>query len=112
MAKNLHMQEALKLSLPVPEGTKSGDPVKVGAFVGVAVTDRGDGGNAATHATVWRHGSWNLSVTGAISNIGDPVYITAAGAITATESGNSLFGHALATKTAAAAVIPVALAQV
>lgn len=28
--------------VPVPEGTVSGDPVKVGEYVGVALTDRGD----------------------------------------------------------------------
>ena len=112
MAKNAVFHEALKLSLPVPADTPSGHPVKVGSLVGVTVTAEGEGGNPAGYATVWRHGAWDLSIAGAISNIGDPVYITAAGALTATAGGNTLFGYALATKTAAAAVIPVALAQV
>lgn len=108
MATNQHLRYAQHLELPVPANTESGDPVQVGSLVGVAVTDRDTDGNA----TVWRDGSWHLSVTGAISNVGDPVYITSAGALTATATDNTLFGYALETKAAAAAEIPVAIAQV
>lgn len=112
MATNQHLRHAAHLSLPVPSGTVSGDPVKVGSLVGVAVTSRGEGGNESTHATVWRDGSWHVEVTGAVANVGDPVYITSAGDLNVTASGNTLFGYALETKGAAAGTIPVALAQV
>lgn len=111
MATNEHLRDADRLSLPVPEGTVSGDPVLVGALVGVAQTSRGEGGNASTHATVWRAGSHHLTVTGAV-DVGDPVYITAAGALTFDVTGNTLFGYALESKGAGDAVIPVALAKV
>lgn len=112
MATNQHLRHALHTDLPVPAGTKSGDPVKVGALVGVAITDRGDGGNTATHATVWRDGSWHLTVDGAVTEVGTPVYITADGDLVVTATDNTLFGYALETKSAAAGPIPVAIAQV
>lgn len=112
MAKNIVLHDGDKLSLPVPEGTVSGDPVKVGGIIGVAVTNRGEGGNPETHASVWRHGAWDLTVAGAITETGQPVYITSSNGLTATEGENALYGYALATKTGAAAVIPVALAKV
>lgn len=89
------------LTLPVASGVESGDPVEVGDLVGVALTDRDADGNA----TVQLDGVFNLSVTGAVSNVGDPVYI-ASGALNVTDT-NPLFGHALETKGAAAGVIPV-----
>lgn len=42
MATNEIFKEANYLSLPVPEGTVSGDPVLVGELVGVAQTTEGD----------------------------------------------------------------------
>ena len=109
MAKNQHLRHALHIELPVPSGTKSGDPVKVGAFVGVTITDR----DAAGNATVWRDGSWHLTVDGAVSGPGVPVYkAEGSTTLTTTATGNTLFGYALAPKSAAAATIPVAVAQV
>lgn len=115
--KNTVFHDATKLSLPVPEGTVSGDPVKVGALIGVAATDRGAGGNPDAHASVWRHGAYSLPVTGAITAVGTPVFVAGDGTsrittLTATESGNTLFGYALDTKGSGAGVIRVALAQV
>lgn len=110
--KNTVFHEALKLSLPVPADTPSGAPVKVGSIIGVTATKEGEGGNVDGNATVWRHGAYDLTVTGAITAIGQPIYITSANALTATAGTDTLFGYALATKTAAAAVITVALAQV
>ena len=103
MATNSAFTQADQLSLPVAEGTESGDPVIVGQLVGVALTDRGDGGNESTHATVKLTGAFNVSVTttGTLA-VGAPVYITTAGVLTpAAGTTNALFGHALETKSAA-----------
>lgn len=109
--KNTVFNEALKLSLPVPADTPSGAPVKVGSIIGVTATKEGEGGNPDGYASVWRHGAYDLEVTGAITNIGDPVYITSGNALNVTNT-NTLFGYALETKGAAAGTIRVALAQV
>jgi predicted RecA/RadA family phage recombinase len=76
---------------------------------GVARTDR----DASGFASVATEGVFNVSVTGAIASVGFPVYITSVtGAlVVAAGAGIQLFGHALATKGAGAAVIPVRLAQ-
>lgn len=114
MALNEVFRYAQRLTLPVVAGTKSGDPVLVGSLPGVAQTDRDTDGNA----TVWREGAHRLSVTGAITAVGQPVYIAAAATgtrqtgLTATAGSDVLYGYALATKAAGAAEIPVAIAQV
>jgi predicted RecA/RadA family phage recombinase len=115
MAKNHAASNALHISLPVPDGTLSGEPVKVGSFVGVAITDKGAGGNAATDATVWRDGSWRLEVDGEVTAIGQPIYITETRTLTTIDDADGvddLWGYALETKAAAAAVIEVVVAQV
>lgn len=48
MATNEIFKEADYLSLPVPEGTVSGDPVLVGELVGVAQTSEGDNSYTST----------------------------------------------------------------
>lgn len=116
MAKNEHLRHANHVSLPVPSGTVSGDPVRVGILNGVAQTDRAStanwgGGNAVGEASVWLDGSHHLDVTGAIANIGDPVYILADGSLAATTAeGASVFGAALATQ-AGDGNIPVKIIQ-
>ncbi|MDR9817650.1 MAG: DUF2190 family protein [Candidatus Methanoculleus thermohydrogenotrophicum] len=60
------------LPLPVPEGTKSGDPVVVGTIAGIAMEDRDAAGNAPVRVK----GVFKLSVTGPI-DVGDKVYYTA-----------------------------------
>lgn len=107
MAKNRIHELGRYLSLPVGDGVASGDPVIIGDLVGVALTDEGDGGNPDNTATVQLGGVWTLTVTGAVTDVGDAVYITSTGVVTATSTGNTLFGHALETKSAAAAEIPV-----
>lgn len=115
MAKNQVFANATHLELPVPAGTKAGDPVLVGSMVGVAVTDRATG---ETTASVWRDGAWDLTVDGEVTAVGQKLYIAAAGQgtrqtqLTTTAGSDVLYGYALATKTAAAGVIPVALARV
>ncbi|MDN4611946.1 DUF2190 family protein [Arthrobacter burdickii] len=94
MAKNQRYTNALHISVPVPAGVKSGEPVKVGQICGVAQIDRETDGKA----TLWLDGSYDLQVTGAVANVGDPVYIKADRTLTATATGNYLFGTALGTK--------------
>jgi len=103
-------------SMPVPAGTKSGDPVRIGIINGVAVTDRANtsvapfnadgspngtynvgGGNPDGFASVWTWGGYRLNVvTGAKPNFGDAVYFDAAGAagkkVTTTVGTNPVFG--------------------
>ena len=113
MAKNQVLPTGLELALPVPEGTKSGEPVIVGSLVGVAITDRGAIGNLPGEATVWRHRSWELPVDGEVTEPGTPVYIIrATRKLTTTAEGNVLFGYALETKAAAEAPVHVVIAQV
>lgn len=118
MALNERFRNGDALSLPVPASTPSGSPVKVGSIMGVTQTSRATasefgGGNPVGNATVWTKGVFDVSVTGAITNVGDPVYIvTADNTLTATAAGNTLFGYALATKGAPAGVIPVKITQV
>jgi predicted RecA/RadA family phage recombinase len=99
--------------LPVPQGTVSGDPVHVGDYVGVALTDRGDAtrnfdtgngilvgrasggiGNADDKASVAVDGVAILPVVGVTSATvaGTPVYITAGYLLTLTGTGNTDFG--------------------
>lgn len=94
MAKNTVFENGDYLSLPVPDGTVSGDPVRVGSLNGVAQTDKGKGvGNPATHASVMLKGVHDLDVTlAAAKTAGDPVYISAAGALSDTNT-DPLFGH-------------------
>lgn len=113
MATNEVYRNADHIPLPVPTGTKSGDPVKVGSLIGVAITDRDSDGRAS----VWRKGAFTLTVTDAVANVGAPLYVAGDGtsritALTTTSTSNTLFGYALATKTGTAGPLPVAIAQV
>lgn len=75
--RNEYMVPATELSLPVVEGTLSGDPVRVGAYNGVAAVDRGTGGNAPTHTSVVTDArAYTYEVAGAIDGPGTPVYLT------------------------------------
>lgn len=101
----------------VPSGTKSGDPLLLNARPAFAITDRGDAtrtkttglpagltsityksggvGLAADQATVSYSGTFEAPVTGATTSTGQDVavYITSAGALTLTDTGNTLFGY-------------------
>lgn len=94
MAKNGRYSNALHISIPVPEGTVSGGPVKVGQICGVAITDR----DADGHATVHLDRSWEVQVAGAIASVGLPVYIKTDNTLTATATGNYVWGVSLGTK--------------
>lgn len=119
-------------ALPVPSGTKAGDPVRVSGLNGVAQTDRADtsvkkynadgttnaqynwgGGNVDGEASVKLRGAHKFPVgtTTALAK-GDPVYITSGNALTPVSSGNSLFGHALTAKgTTAGELVTVRIAN-
>lgn len=98
----------------VPSGTKSGDPLLIGLRPAVAITDRGDATKTFTfggltvggfpsggvglednEASVAFDGTWEFAVTGATTGTAQdaPVYITSAGALNLTASGNTLFGY-------------------
>ena len=88
------------VALPVPAGTVSGSPVKVGGFVGVATADRADAatkkggvGHPDGYAPVAKTGLWELPVPDAVAAAGTPIYITNAMALTTTATNNTLFGH-------------------
>ena len=121
MAKNEVYYPGDTIPLPVPEGTKSGDPVVIGTIAGVALEDRDAAGNAPVRVK----GVFILSVTGhdgtatkAIA-VGDTVYYTApsggtpaiinANASTGAEFGVALGAIAKGTSDAVVATIPVAL---
>ena len=107
MATNEKFRDADHLSLPVPAGKVSGDHVRVGGLNGVCQTDRDADGNA----TVWLKGGHDFTVAFAIVAIGDPVYITPAGALSGTATSNSLFGHALTIKGAPSGPLTVRIAN-
>ena len=82
--RNEYMRPATELSLPVVADTVAGDPVRVGAFNGVAATDRGAGGNASTHASVVTDArAYTYEVAGEITGPGDEVFLTARSGATA-----------------------------
>jgi len=109
------------LPLPVPAGTKSGDPVVIGTIAGVALEDRDAAGNAPVRV----NGVYKLAVTGhdGTSNkaigVGDKVYYTApsggtpaiidANATTGKEFGVALKAIAAGATDPVVATIPVAL---
>ena len=121
MAKNEVYYPGDTLPLPVPAGTKSGDPVVIGTIAGVALEDRDAVGNAPVRVK----GVFKLSVTGhdGTSNkaitVGDTVYYTApsgqtpaiinSNATTGKEFGVALEAIATSAGDAVVATIPVAL---
>lgn len=131
MAKNEVFKDAEGLSLPVATGTLSGTPLRIGILNAVAQTDEGSVtnpnyvfagiaqptggiGNAPGYASVKTTGSWIVTVTGATTvSPGSltPVYITSAGALTTTSTGNFLWGVALRAKSAPAGPVLVRILQ-
>lgn len=92
--KNEAFRPGGELSLPVISGTKSGDPVKVGGFCGVAATDRGAGGNIAAHASVLIDGRvYTMDVNGAITAVGQEIYITPTQTLSTSATNNALWGY-------------------
>ena len=118
MARNEVFKDADYLSLPVPVGTLSGGPVRVGGLNGVAQTDeptaylagldptspynRAPSSNTAGYASIALKGAFRIPVaTTATLAVGDPVYIvTASNTLTTTSNSNAnpIFGYALSAK--------------
>lgn len=118
MATNEVYRNAEHLPLWVPTGTKSGDPVAATTaqtIPGVAIIDRASG---EVQTTVWTKGVWKLTVDGEVTQDGTPVYIVADGTrqqqlvVEEPVADGLLFGYAMSQKTAAAAPVPVRIAQV
>lgn len=119
MARNEVYKVGSFVSLPVPTGKKSGDPIRVGSLNGVLQTNEASldipstpsspyvqapSSNKPGYASVALEGAFKLPVATATTlNVGDPVYISASGLTTTDNSGaNPVFGHALEPKGATA----------
>ena len=99
MATNEVFEPVGKLSLPVPDGTESGDFVLVfGEIPGVALTDEGDGGNGDNVASVAINPKWvfefDVNAAAAAIDVGDRVYVDGA-ALNDDNVNGTLFGWAL-----------------
>lgn len=95
--KNQRYTNAKHIEVTFPYARLSGEPVRVGSICGVAVNDTLSG----ARGVIWLDGSYDLQVTGAVATEGLPVYITSAGALNVTSTGNYRFGTSLSTKAGA-----------
>jgi predicted RecA/RadA family phage recombinase len=101
LALNRVREKCVTRSVPVPEGTKSGDPLVLGAgkIPAVALIDRGK--DTEDEATVQMSlGSFEFEVTGKEKEekekaieVGDPVYLK--GGKLSADAGGDLFGYAM-----------------
>lgn len=105
MPLNEIYRNADQLSLPVPNSTAPGSPVLVGGLKGITETGTDSSGNPigvgnpVGYATVFLKGAHVVTVVGAITAVGQPVYIvTADNSLTTTSGSNTLWGHALSLK--------------
>jgi predicted RecA/RadA family phage recombinase len=108
MARTEVFRHADSLTLPVPAGALAGEPVAVGALVGILETSR----DAAGNATVIMRGGHPVTCPDAVASVGLALYITPARAITTTVGTNVLFGYSLATKGAGAGTVLAKIHQV
>lgn len=95
--KNQRYTNAEHIEVTFPYARLSGEPVRVGSICGIAVKDTANG----ERGTIWLDGSYDLQVTGAVATEGLPIYITAAGALNVTSTGNYRFGTSLTAKAGA-----------
>jgi predicted RecA/RadA family phage recombinase len=107
MAKNLVYNYTNQLTLPVPEGTKSGDPVAVGDLAGIAVTDRNSDGNAEVKVKGGPVAALSVKGIDASGNVavavGDKLYFTAADTPKIDKKATGTpYGHALGAVTSGA----------
>ena len=100
--KNQRYTHGLHIALTAPADIESGQPVHIGQFVGVAAISA----KAGERVTVWRDGSYDLTVVGALTE-GQAVYIKADSTLTATASGNYPFGAAVTAKAAGTGIAEV-----
>lgn len=127
MATNEAFRDGANLSLPVATGILSGTPLRIGAINAIATTDEGSVirtpapgywqqpsggvGNAAGYASVRTNGSWTVPVAGALT-IGQIVYIKSDNTLTATSTGNKVWGKALRAKGTGTAPVIVKIVDV
>jgi hypothetical protein len=120
MATNQKYDAITSFPLPVPADTPKGAAVISGSFKGVTRMPEGEGvGVDANEAVVDLVGAYEIAVTGAVTYIGQPIYMTGtpssnqlAAALTATSTDNTLWGYSLATKSSGTAALLVRPAQV
>jgi predicted RecA/RadA family phage recombinase len=97
MALNEIYKVASELVFPVASTVVSGDLVQVGQVVGVAQQDAVTGEDGNTYATLKLDGVFKLTSSAAFT-VGANVYLTSAGVVNATASGNKFIGHAIKAK--------------
>lgn len=102
MAKNQKYPENKHIALTADKAYKSGQAVAIGAYRGVALIDAAEG----DRVTVWLDGSWEIDVTGALTE-GQVVYLGGSG-LTATANATpwGVSNQAKATGTGPAEVAP------
>ena len=115
MAHNEVFKQGNHLSAPVAATVRAGDPLRIGIANAVAETDPGGTtdpnnvfngvaqntggvGNKPGWTSVSHEGVWRLEVVGALAGYGTAVYIKADNTLTATATGNFLFGYAVRAK--------------
>lgn len=98
MALNEIYKDGNELVLPVASTVNSGDLVQVGQIIGVAQNDAVTGEDGNTYATIKTNGVFKLSTLVAVT-VGQAVYVTSAGVVNVTASGNKFIGHAIQAKT-------------
>lgn len=97
MALNEIYKDGNELVLPVASTVKSGDLVQVGQLVGLAQKDAYLGEDGNYYTTLKFNGVVKLSTLVAVT-VGAAVYMTSAGVINVTASGNKFIGHAVTAK--------------
>ena len=102
MALNEIYTKADELVFPVASTVNSGDLVQVGQVVGVAQNDAVTGEDGNTYATLKLNGVFKLTTAVAVT-VGQAVYVTSAGVVNVTASGNKFIGHAIKAKTTSTA---------
>lgn len=102
MALNEIYVDANELSLPVHSSVKSGDVVKVGDLVGVALVDAKAGEDAATYSTVKLSGAFKIAFkSGDTFDVGQKAYGVANGTtgkiaeVQESSTSAKLVGHVL-----------------
>jgi len=97
MALNQKYSHNDHIALTAPEAITSGQPVKIGAYVGVAQTSA----EAGQRVTIWLNGSYMVPVTGAVAE-GDQININDTGELVLASAGGTPFGIANLAKADAA----------
>ncbi len=116
MAKNF-IQEGKIIPFTAGANVKSGQVVVVGSFVGISMTDVPDGSSGQLAV----EGVFDVPAATAEITVGAPVYWDAdgnpvggtagSGAATATDTDNTLMGHAIAAKAATLGTVRVNLGR-